>query len=863
VSATSTGEEGHDRRDLAERLFDEALSLPAGERTRFLESTCDDDGLRAELCELLAHADAAEGFFGRLADVVPTAHLTRAVIADRYEIQGYIGGGGMGAVYRAHDRILQRDVALKFLPPEFGMAPEAMGTLLREARAAAALEHANVCTVHEISTTEDGRPFISMAFYEGETLKERLRRGAIPAADAVEFMRQLALGLAAAHVRGIVHRDVKPGNVMLLRDGTVKLLDFGLARPTNTSVTRPGIIPGTIAYMSPEQVTGDAVDARSDLFSLGIVFHEMIAGVHPFRGGSDAGVIHAILHGRPAPLQAPGQPVPAVLERIVSRLLRKAPEERYSDAGALLADLEAASSTSAVAPTPAFTGRRSSVRTWLAAASGTVVVAASLIATTVASRRSSDTAGRLSAPPSAGADASATAKTIAVLPFTNLNRDPAEDYLVDGLTEDLIGALSQMSALRVVARTSAFAFRDSNRDVREIGRTLGVNAIVEGSVQRVGDRIRVRAQLINVSDGLNLWSEAYDRDVSDIFALQRDLSLRIASSLQAGLSPAERDRVAERPTASSDAYALYLKGRHFWNQRTSSGFVRASEYYRRAIEADSQFAAAWAGLAAVYSLQGLYDDLPSAVARDRMKAAATRAVELDGSLSEAHAVMGVYLHVYEWDGEAAEAEQLRAIELDPRFIPARFFYGNLLRAHGRFDEAIVQYRAALAGDPLDPNTSDNLATGLLLAGRVDESREHFIGALELDSMMWLPHRGLGTFYERTGRLPEALREYRRANELGGTIMNVARLLALTDDPREARAIVDRLQADATRTDIHHPDVALILYALHDTDGAMAWLEQSYRERHPALRFIGGRPEYGLIETEPQYQDLLHRIGLRR
>jgi TolB-like protein/Tfp pilus assembly protein PilF len=546
----------------------------------------------------------------------------------------------------------------------------------------------------------------------------------------------------------------------------------------------------------------------------------------------------------------------------VARLLDKSPAARYADASGLLADLDALALTSAHSPTVWRGWQRPPSGGWLiAAACGLAVLMAGLTMWFVASRRSSAEPDRLAA--SRTDVEPGASKRIAVLPFVNLSRDPEDEYLVDGLTEELIGALSQVQALRVVARTSAFAFKNTHRDIRDIGRALGVDVIVEGSVQRVGDRMRVRAQLINVPDGLRLWSEAYDREVTDVFAIQSDLSLRIASSLQAGLSPSEKQAVGDRHTVSPDAYALYLKGRHFWNQRTSSAFVRAIEYYRRAIEADSQFASAWAGLAAVYSVQGLWGDLPSAVARERMRAAATRAVELDDDLSEAHSVLGVYLHVYEWDAEAAEKEQRRAIDLDPRFVTARYFYGNLLRSHGRFEEAIAQYRKAAELDPLDPFTSDALGRALVLAGRQDEARDYFLDAVELDSMIWWPHHGLGAFYESTGRLPEALREYRRSRELGAPVTDVARVLALTGGEREARQILERLEANAARTGIHDPDVALILYALHDIDGAMAWLEQSFRERHPALRFIGGHLEFTQLEIEPRYRDLLRRIGLRR
>jgi tetratricopeptide (TPR) repeat protein len=335
--------------------------------------------------------------------------------------------------------------------------------------------------------------------------------------------------------------------------------------------------------------------------------------------------------------------------------------------------------------------------------------------------------------------------------------------------------------------------------------------------------------------------------------------------MEANLSPAERARVGARRDVSPEAFALYLKGRHFWNQRTSSGFVLARDYYQRAIDADSQFAAAYAGLAAVYSLQGLWSDVPSAVARERVKAAATRAVQLDDSLAEAHSALGVYEHVYAWNSNAAEREQLRAIALDPTLVTARYFYGNLLRVHGRLEEALVQFRTAAELDPLDPVVGEALARTLVLAGRVDEARQYLLGAIELDSMFWFPHTGLGSLHEATGALDASLGEFRRAMELGGPSprIHVARLLARTGHEQEARRMLGEFQAQAVRTAIHPPEVATILHALGDADGAIVWLEQAYAERHPMLRFISGNPAFVPLETDPRYLDLLRRIGVRR
>jgi TolB-like protein/DNA-binding SARP family transcriptional activator/Tfp pilus assembly protein PilF len=458
-------------------------------------------------------------------------------------------------------------------------------------------------------------------------------------------------------------------------------------------------------------------------------------------------------------------------------------------------------------------------------------------------------------------------KAVAVLPFANLSRDPRDDYFSDGLTEELIGALSRVRALRVAARTSAFAFKGANRDIREIGRALNVGTVLEGSVRKEGDRVRVTAQLIDVADGFRLWSATYEREMSNVFALQNDIALRIASALEAELTPADRERLTRQTTVNPEAYALYLKGRYFWNQRTGEGFTRAIEYFGRAIEADPSYAKAYAGLASVYGPGSVLGYIPPRESRARMREAALKALELDDGLAEAHSALGAYLHVHAWDSDAAEREHRRAIELDPSHPTARFYYGNLLAATGRLDEALAQKRKAVELDPLAPMSSVSLAATLLQAGQPDAALEHLRNAIELDSTYWRAHEGLGFVYEATGSLDDAVRSYERAVELAGSTplakAAFARGLARAGRVREARRTLTELQAAAARTGVHAPSVATVLLALNDTEGALAWLEQAYRERHPQLRFIASGPGFKPLEGDPRFVDLLRRVGLRR
>jgi TolB-like protein/Flp pilus assembly protein TadD len=460
----------------------------------------------------------------------------------------------------------------------------------------------------------------------------------------------------------------------------------------------------------------------------------------------------------------------------------------------------------------------------------------------------------------------ARTKTIAVLPFNNLNDDPEQDYFSDGLTDELIGVLSRVRAMRVVARTSAFAFKGENLDIREIGRALNVGAVLEGTVRQEGERIRVTAQLINAADGFHLWSDTYEREGTDIFAIQSDLAVRIARALEAELTPAERERIARRRTGNPEGHQLYLKGRYFWNQRSEAGFARAIEYFERAIEADSQYAAAYAGLATAYALQGLSGSLTPREARGRVREAAIKAIQIDDGLAEAHTALGAYLHVYEWDWQAAEREHRRAIELDPNSSMARQIYGAELTAMGRLEEAVAQRRKAVELDPLAPLFSQSLGSTLLYAGRSGEALVHLRAALELDSTYWRAHATLGDLYASTGRFEDAVTAHHRSVELAGANSHaragLARALALAGRQDEARRIFAELQAEAEHTGIHSPALATVFLALNDVEGALAWLELSYHERHPQLRFIGG-PRYALLENDPRFLDLLRRIGLRR
>ena len=850
------------RRDHAERVFEEALTVSYGDRARFVGDACGDDAaLAAELRSLLEHAEAGERFFGRLAGAMLQSPIgVVSTVCGRYEVIGLIGAGGMGSVYRAHDTRLDRDVALKFLPPHLSVAPGAEDQLLLEARAAAGLEHINICTVYEVGETDEGWPFIAMALYNGESLKERLSRGPLPLTEAIDIACHIARGLGAAHARGIVHRDVKPGNVMLTTDGTAKLLDFGLATMPNSCVAT-GMTPGTVPYMSPEQTRGESLGRESDLWSLGVVLYEMLSGVRPFQGQSSREIVDAIRHSTFAPLSSIASSASTSLDRIVERLLQKEPSRRCNSTDALLADLahERPSAASRTTRRLALGGHRRWIATLI------VVLIAGMSAPT-AWRRIRHASYRTEV--SAATVSTSTRRTLALLPFDNADLNPDAKYLTEGLTEELTRALSGLPSVRVVSRASASRVTSVGRNVQEIGRALNVNAVLTGKLQNSNGRLRVTARLVDVADGSELWSKTYEHRSAELLMLPRELAVQIANALAVELSPVERGRIGRPGTRSDVALASFLKGRYFANQRNAAAYRLAIGYFTEAIAADSQYGAPWAGLAAVYSQQGMSGQLSPQEAQRLTQAAALRAIRLDDASAEVHAILGVYLHCYAWSSKDAESEFRRAIELDPGYALAHFYYSTMLRSVHRFDEAIAQLTTAIELDPLVPAFSETLGFTLLAAGRMDEALPRVRTALELDSTYWRAHAVLGNYFELTHRYEDAIREYERANQLAGptahrTTADLARLAALTGRKDEAARLLAILQSRATRTAIYEPAVATAYHALGDDASAYDWLEHAYRQRQPELRFLIGDLRFRPMSGDPRFIGLLGRLRLPR
>ncbi|MCU0251291.1 MAG: protein kinase [Vicinamibacterales bacterium] len=744
-----------------------------------------------------------------------------------YRILKLLGRGGMGTVYQAEDTRLGRQVALKFLPADLASDRHALDRFQREARAASALNHPHICTIHDIDEAA-GEPFIAMELLEGQTLKEHIQGRPLPAPEVVELALQLADALEAAHAKGIIHRDIKPANVFVTARGSAKLLDFGLAKvaadaraaaeaPTVPAewMTGAGVALGTVGYMSPEQVRGEGLDGRTDLFSFGVVLYEMVTGRAPFQGATAGAVLGAILHMAPAAPLRLNPELPAALERIVNRLLEKDRALRYQSAADLVVDLQRL-------------------------------------------KRERES-GREAAP---GLAEPARTPSLAVLPFANLSADKENEYFGDGLAEDIIDALAHVPGLRVMARTSAFAFRGRDVDVREIGTRLNVEHVLEGSVRRSGNRIRVTAQLVMAGDGYPLWSQRFDREMTDVFAIQDEISQAIVEKLRVRLV-ADRPLV-KRHTENVEAYNLYLKARYQLFRFTPEGLAKSKEYYEQAIALDPDYALAWQGLAGFYTMLGTSGVMPPKAAIAQADRAARRALQLDDQLAEAHAMMGA-LRAGEFDWTGAELEFNRALEIDPRsedvLIWYDFYYLDPMK---RLDEAIAAYLKAVEMDPLSAILQSRLGYNYLLKREWDRAITQCHAALEIDPQSWT-HILLGSCSFHMGKHDEAVRAIETLAQLTGrssfALGNLGWAYAQTGRTGEALQLLEELRERAHTQYVPSWSFAVIRLGLGEMDGAFDWFEKAVDEHEPLMLHCHVHPNYDPLHTHPRYPALLRKMNL--
>jgi len=811
----------------------------------------------------------------------------------RYRILSKLGGGGMGVVYEAEDSELGRRVAIKFLPDGTASSGDALERFKREARAASALNHPHICTIHDVGVHE-GQPFLVMERLEGDTLRHRIGGRGMPVDDVVKLGEQIADALDAAHRAGIVHRDLKPANLFVTSRGDAKILDFGLAKfgtaasgsavdaaaPTveGEFFTEAGTTLGTVAYMSPEQARGQAVDARSDLFSLGVVLYEMATGRLPFRGGSTADFFAAILGHDPTPPRELNPDIPPKLEDAILKALDKDPSLRYQTAADLRGDLRRLlrESSGGTRPTAATSSDRdekiplkgkdssgSRRGLWIGVGAVAVVVLGVVgwFATRGGSPGGAKTAAGADAESAAPASANVAAapeKSIAVLPFADMSQAKDQEYFADGLAEELMGMLSKVPGLKVPARTSSFYFKGRQATMAEIAKTLGVAHVLEGSVRKSGDQLRVSAQLVRAADGFQLWSDTYDRKLDDVFKVQDEIAAAVVRALE--LKLLEADMPKSTPTHSQEAYSLFLQARALHYRGTHADNLTGISYLERALKLDPNFAPAWFGLgdALIYDYAslggGTFDDV-----RRRAGEAAETALRLDPNLSDAHLLMARVYGDLDWNFPAAERESRRTLELDPNNWLGIVQAGYYAMIVGRLDEALRITERVIAVDPASWGSYWAMGDVKWRMGRVAEAEAAYLKATELSPTSALIHTWLAITRLRQGRAAEALEAVERETDEGWKLYG----LALTNDALGRRAEADRALAEleATGAESHAWSIASIHACRGEIDEAFSWLDRAYRQRDGMLPMLKSDPCVSHLEGDPRYPALLKKVGL--
>ncbi len=775
--------------------------------------------------------------FGALSPGTPISH---------YRIIEKIGAGGMGVVYKAQDTKLDRIVALKFLPSHLVCDPEAKDRFEHEARAASALNHPNITTIYEIDEVA-GECFISMEYVAGKSLKETVRDKALTVQEVMGIALQIGEGLKAAHAKGIVHRDIKSDNIKVTAEGLVKIMDFGLAKLRGVAkITRTGTTLGTLQYMSPEQARGLEVDERSDIFSFGVVLYEMVTGRLPFTGDNEAALVHAVVNATPEPMARYKAKVPEGLQRVVEKALAKNRDERYQHVDEMIADLKSTKRKLETTPSAGKqVGPLGSKRSRLYLYAGLALV----VVLVILSRT------HLLGPSREPID------SLAVLPLENLSRDPDQEYFSDGMTDALITELQKIRSLRVISRTSVMRFKKSEESLPEIAKTLNVKAVVEGSVLREGDVVRINVQLIQASPEKHLWANSFDRDMKGVLVLQTDVARAIAQEVRALVTPEEKKEMASSRPVNPEAQEAYLKGRFYWNKRTEPDLQRAIDYFNQAIEKDPSYALAYAGLASTHVLLPNYGLLSATEAKTKAEAAAGRALQLDPTLGEAHAVLAGIKSDYDWDWAGAESEFKLAIELSPSYPTAHQWYGELLSYLGRLDEALAEIEQAHELDPLSLIIITQLGNALYFKREYDNAIVQYKKAIELDPDFPGAHVGLGWAYEMQGKLDEAIAEFQEVRTLGAGLAELGYGYARAGKRTEAAEILNELLEVSRQGDQVSSSIALVYYGLGDMGKMFEWLDEAYEQRGPGLLLMKVDPLFDGLRSDPRFTALLKKMGL--
>jgi len=804
----------------------------------------------------------------------------------------------MGVVLLAQDTELERSVALKVMSPDLAKDPEQRKRFRQEAKAASALVHPNICVIHEVGETEDGRLFLAMEYVEGQTLDAIMQERRPSLRETLNLGLEVAEALDAAHLQGVVHRDIKPANLMLDRRGHAKVLDFGLAKRlaqdelgapiTPVARTQTGMLIGTPTYMSPEQVLGQGLEPSTDIFSLGVVLYELVAGQRPFLGRTVGETMNNIVNQAPVALGL-NQPVFSPrLEEIIFKCLEKDPAKRYKSAGELAADLrwlkdEVDRTLSASPPRegPAAAassapGRSEPTKLWQLmvrthkerkAALGWVI---SLIITAVLALggwlmfHRGGLSGRTS---SSNPTAVVHQPSVGVLPFVNLSAAKTDEYLSDGISEEIITALSKIKGLKVPARTSCFAFKGNQADLGKIGQQLHVSTVLEGSVSKVGNRLHVTAQLINIADGFHVWSETYDRDIDDLLAIRTDVAARVAEALKGQLLGEDRRQLSKRTTDNAAAHRLYLQGRYLWNRRTGENLKQSIEHFSQAIGQDPSYALAYAGLADCYVVLSQYTGLPARETYPKARAAALKALELDGSLGEPHATLGFIRAFFDWDWGGAEAEFLRAIELAPNYATAHHWFARVLDVLRRHEQALAEGRRAQEIDPLSPVINANLGLEFYLTGKEDLAAETLQDQIALDPSFVVAHDGLGLVYLKQGKLSQAVTEFETMHRLDGSgaygLGDLGLAYARAGRTNDAQKMLLQMEELQQKGQDCRVAIALVQHALGQDMNALESLDQAMKDRASGLEWVNFAPFWQDLAQHPRARSILKQMNLAK
>ena len=826
-------------------LYHSVLKLPENERATFLKKHAPSEDVRLEVESLLAHEGVGEQLLESPALEVAskmTADENPVLMTGRtlghYRVADLLGKGGMGEVYLAKDLRLGRDVAIKVLPQDFAKNEDRVARFQREAKLLASLNHPHICTIYDIDEY-NGHHFIAMELIEGRTLRQRMLQQPMKVDEILPLVLEVAEGLAAAHAKGMIHRDIKPANIFITATGHAKILDFGLAKllpelpsereekqvsglSTETAgdhLTGSGMVIGTVAYMSPEQAMGTELDARTDLFSLGVVLYEMVTGRLPFQGDTPAAQFNSLLHKTPASPARLNPDASGALERIICKMLEKDRKLRYQSAGDLLVDLKRL---------------KQELTTGHADETSAIKVLPRL-------------------------------PSLAVLAFSNFSADKENEYFCDGLSEEIINAMCNIRDLRVAARTSAFAFKGKEVDIREVGEKLNVDTILEGSVRKSGQRLRITAQLINVDDGYHIWSGQFDKEMKDIFDIQEEISLTIVDHLKLKLLKGEKEKILKRATEDPEAYECYLKGRYFWNRRYEKSFQRGLQYFQQAIEKDPGYALPYVGIADTFATLGGFSYLPPHQAYARAKAAAQKALELDPDLTEVHATLGWIALFYDWDWQKAEKHFLRAIQLKPEYALAHQWYKNYLMCLGDVDEAVQEMHEACRLEPLESINPAHLGVALHMARRFDESIGVLRKVIESDPEFAIAYWFQSGNFMAKKMWSEATAMGKRFVELSGesvialsTLGGIYGFAGMKDKAMEILKRLDELSKDRYVGSLWR---AIVWMGLNEKNEALENMEKAYDERESYLAFIKAWPIFDCLRAESRFRALLKKMNL--